>query len=176
MAQPRERLGVLREEPPAARDPLNQLLLDPRSHRCGAHARDSSDRGIRVRWPTTIGLSALGVASALSLLGHAGWAQFVSALLYPVGFLAVILGRAQLFTENTLYPVVLVLEDRRHVAPTRPNFWSGVVAGWIIALIAWLVEAGVGHLLAWLAAVTAGNIIGGVLIVAVLNVGQVRSH
>jgi formate/nitrite transporter FocA (FNT family) len=124
----------------------------------------------------TIGLSALGVASALSLLGHAGWAQFVSALLYPVGFLAVILGRAQLFTENTLYPVVLVLEDRRHVAPTRPNFWSGVVAGWIIALIAWLVEAGVGHLLAWLAAVTAGNIIGGVLIVAVLNVGQVRSH
>jgi formate/nitrite transporter FocA (FNT family) len=101
----------------------------------------------------------------------------------------VILGRAQLFTENTLYPVVLVLEDRRHLLPTArlwavvlaanlagalvfallavetgaisadfqselvglgekalaggfwPNFWSGIFAGWIIALIAWLVEA-----------------------------------
>jgi formate/nitrite transporter FocA (FNT family) len=110
-------------------------------------------------------------------------------LFYPIGFIAVIIGRFQLFTENTLYPVVLVLTERRHVwttlrlwcvvllfnvvgaflfallightSSTQPKvqeemvklglgmvsaspaevFWSGVVGGWIIALVAWLVSA-----------------------------------
>jgi hypothetical protein len=33
----------------------------------------------------------------------------------------------------------------------------------------------VGHLLGWLSAVLAGNVVGGVMIVAVLNYGQVRA-
>ena len=33
-------------------------------------------------------------------------------MLYPIGFIAVIIGRAQLFTENTLYPVALILSER----------------------------------------------------------------
>ena len=37
-------------------------------------------------------------------------------------------------------------------------------------------DAGVGEVLGWLAAVTLGNVVGGVLIVAVMNYGQVRSH
>jgi formate/nitrite transporter FocA (FNT family) len=59
-----------------------------------------------------MGLTALGVAAALAVLGLGHWARFVSSMLYPIGFIAVIVGRAQLFTENTLYPVVLVLERR----------------------------------------------------------------
>jgi formate-nitrite transporter family protein len=36
--------------------------------------------------------------------------------------------------------------------------------------------AGVGGFLAWLAAVTLGNIAGGVVIVSILNYGQVRAE
>ncbi len=176
-----------------------------------------------------------------------------------------IIGRAQLFTENTLYPVALILSERRHVLDTarlwgvvflfnilganafaalatRTNalnsgihdnlvrlgmlgiqggaahiFWSGVIGGWIIALVAWMVTAshwtigqiaviwlmtfvvGIGHFshciassgeimaavfagsvtfahyLYWLSLATAGNILGGVLIVTLLNFGQVKA-
>ncbi|HZU43847.1 MAG TPA: formate/nitrite transporter family protein, partial [Terriglobales bacterium] len=73
----------------------------------------------------TMGLTGLGVASAQALLGRGTWQDFVSMLFYPVGFIAVIIGRAQLFTENTLYPVVLVLDERKHVLNTL-RLW-GVV-------------------------------------------------
>jgi formate/nitrite transporter FocA (FNT family) len=186
-------------------------------------------------------------------------------LLYPLGFLAVIIGRAQLFTENTLYPVVLVLREKRHLANTArlwaivfvtnvigaflfallaarttalPEgvraalvrlgtesvhrdigeiFFSAIVGGWIIALVAWLVSAsqwsiaqiavtylltylvGLGHFAhciagsgegltawaagsvsmiefaRWLLLATLGNIIGGVVIVSLLNYGQVAA-
>jgi formate/nitrite transporter FocA (FNT family) len=137
----------------------------------------------------TMGLTGLATAIARADLGTSGTAQFVTNLLYPVGFIAVILGRAQLFTENTLYPVALVLSERRHYLATlrlwaivlvsncigtlafaalavrsdalRPNyveslvaigldvanhsaatiFWSAIIGGWIIALVAWLVTA-----------------------------------
>jgi formate/nitrite transporter FocA (FNT family) len=137
----------------------------------------------------TMGLTGLATAITRAELGTAGWAQFVTALLYPVGFIAVILGRAQLFTENTLYPVALVLSERRHYFATlrlwaivlvcncigalafaalavrtqalQPKyvdslvaigienanhslssiFWSAIIGGWIIAMVAWLVSA-----------------------------------
>ena len=57
-------------------------------------------------------LTGLGVASVRALIGDGQWPQFISYFIYPVGFIAVISGRAQLFTENTLYPVILVLEER----------------------------------------------------------------
>lgn len=137
----------------------------------------------------TLGLTGIGVASMRALVGDGGWQQLVSYLIYPVGFIAVIIGRQQLFTENTLYPVVLVLDERRHLVETlrlwavvfvsnvlgalafatlamgttalRPEissrlvafgleaargtfahfFWSGVIGGWLIALVAWMVTA-----------------------------------
>jgi formate/nitrite transporter FocA (FNT family) len=100
----------------------------------------------------------------------------------------VILGRSQLFTENTLYPVALVLAEKKHFwktmrlwgvvlpsnvlgalafaaiagltgalhpdmvsalsqlglealhHPAQTIFWSGVMGGWIIATVAWLVS------------------------------------
>lgn len=137
----------------------------------------------------SMGVSALGVALVLAQLGDSAGAEALAYLLYPLGFLAVILGRQQLFTENTLFPVALVLEERRHLpalvklwltvlvaniigtalfsalavlTPALPEgargelaglgveaaghgigtiFWSGVVGGWLIALVAWLVTA-----------------------------------
>jgi len=208
-----------------------------------------------------MGLSGLGVAAALT----EGASSTVAYLLYPIGFLAVILGRAQLFTENTLYPVAVSIDDHRRTGATARlwaivfaanilgallfallavrtgalapelerevrtlgeeavgggfavTFWSGVLGGFVIATVAWIVEAvedsagrvmsifaltfvvGLAHLdhcvasavyvfadavdggtdpgqvAEWLTAATLGNIAGGVLIVALLNYGQVRS-
>ena len=234
-------------------------------------ARDELDRNSRalafsgVAGGLTMGLTGLGVAAAQAVLGKGPAQNFIALLFYPIGFIAVIIGRAQLFTENTLYPVVLVLDEHKHVWNTlrlwgvvfasnligsalfallacrtgalEPKivnalsglgldmvsqsaanaFWSGVVGGWLIALLAWLVSAshwtigqvaivwllsflvGLGHFshciassgeilssvvtgnlplarfFYWLLPATAGNIIGGVFIVSLLNWGQVKA-
>jgi formate-nitrite transporter family protein len=136
-----------------------------------------------------MGLTGLGVAAVHAAVGEGKMQEFISLLFYPLGFISVIIGRAQLFTENTLYPVALILSERKHVLDTlrlwivvfisniigagvfaalmvrTPSlkgeiaqqlvtlgqnavagphshiFWSGVVGGWIIALMAWIVTA-----------------------------------
>ena len=215
----------------------------------------------------TMGLTGLSVACVRGIVGPGSWQELASMLVYPIGFIAVIIGRAQLFTENTLYPVVLVLDERnpRHIrnlvrlwavvfftnvlgalafaalaikTPALPGevaqalvelgtksvqhpasyfFWSGVIGGWLIALVAWVVTAshwtigqlvmvwlltfvvGVGHFshciatsgeilaaalagqvsadayLHWLLLATLGNIAGGVVMVSLLNYGQVKA-
>jgi formate/nitrite transporter FocA (FNT family) len=136
-----------------------------------------------------IGLSALGPSIVLALLGTTPGAQMIARMFYPMGFIVVMIGRSQLFTENTLYPVALVLAEKREALntlrlwsvvlpsnvagalvfaalcaltpalspgvvsqlsqlgldalakPTPAIFWSGVMAGWIIATAAWLVSS-----------------------------------
>jgi len=136
-----------------------------------------------------MGLTGLSVALALSYLGNSPVARFISFCFYPIGFIVVIIGRAQLFTENTLFPIVLVLDERKHLLATlrlwglvfasnvagavffgwllmktgalAPNFSDalaglgteaaqghftlifakGVIGGWLIALVAWMVTA-----------------------------------
>ncbi|HVN17991.1 MAG TPA: formate/nitrite transporter family protein [Dongiaceae bacterium] len=88
----------------------------------------------------TMGLTGLGVASIRAMIGGEGWSGLVAYLAYPIGFIAVIIGRAQLFTENTLYPVVLVLEDRRHFGRML-RLWgvvfiANVFGAWLFALLA----------------------------------------
>lgn len=137
----------------------------------------------------TMGLTAIAVAAVRAILGDGGWQNLIAYMVYPIGFIAVIIGRQQLFTENTLYPVVLVLDERRwlikmlrlwavvftsniagalvfaalasYTTALKPEirdqlillgshavegnfthlFWSGVVGGWLIALVAWMVSA-----------------------------------
>ncbi len=136
-----------------------------------------------------MGLTGLSVAILMSMVGSTPAGKLVAFFFYPLGFMVVILGRSQLFTENTLYPVALVLAERKHLwktlrlwaivfpsnilgallfallavktgalspefvahltdlGATAANitashaFWSGVVGGWIIATVAWLVSA-----------------------------------
>src|SRR3977135_2823788 len=66
----------------------------------------------------TLGFSGLAAAGAGALGGGAASAELLGALVYPIGFVATIIGRAQLFTENTLYPMTLVLDERKHVRAT----------------------------------------------------------
>ena len=74
----------------------------------------------------TMGLTGLSVAAVRATIGTGGWADVASFLFYPIGFIAVIIGRGQLFTENTLYPVILVLDERKR----RDEFISRVNAAY----------------------------------------------
>ncbi len=85
------------------------------------------------------GLTA-GFAIVLTLIGHAtGSAQFpnntfLAALLYPIGFIYIILGRYQLYTENTLPPVKLVLMRLASI-PLLLRLWGIVLFSNILGTI-----------------------------------------
>jgi formate/nitrite transporter FocA (FNT family) len=70
-----------------------------------------------------MGLSGLGSAVILVAVGDGVVPHLLVSLLYPLGFIVVIVGRAQLFTENTLFPVILVLHRRRHLRNTL-RLWT----------------------------------------------------
>ena len=97
---------------------------------------------------TSAGLAWSGVAAGLSMgfslvaegllrqrLPDAPWRPLISKLGYSVGFLFVVLGRQQLFTENTLTPILPALDH-----PSVKNFLN-VGRLWIIVLIANLLAA-----------------------------------
>ena len=68
------------------------------------------------------GLSMSFSLLAMAVLGlqlpDAGWRELVVYLGYPVGFVMVVLGRQQLFTENTITVMLPVIAE-----PTARNFW-----------------------------------------------------
>ncbi|MGH8162575.1 MAG: formate/nitrite transporter family protein [Gammaproteobacteria bacterium] len=135
----------------------------------------------------SMGFSFLARSLLAYYLPHAPWAPVVSDLGYSVGFLIVILGRQQLFTENTLTPILVLLRRKNadcllrtlrlwgivllantsgallfalvvakttlfgpdihatldavsiHVFAAFPvTLLRGIFAGWLIALIVWL--------------------------------------
>src|SRR3954471_24021441 len=54
----------------------------------------------------SMGFSLLGQALLRAPLGDAPWVPLISRLGYALGFVLVILGRQQLFTEKTLTPII----------------------------------------------------------------------
>jgi formate/nitrite transporter FocA (FNT family) len=82
---------------------------------------------------------AAGLSISFSLLSQAilqhhlpdrSWRPLVSSFGYPVGFLMSVLGRQQLFTENTITVVLPVA-----ASPTLPNF-GRLIRIWAIVLLA----------------------------------------
>ena len=65
----------------------------------------------------------------------AHWRPLVAKFGYSVGFLIVILGRQQLFTENTLTPILPLLQRKEHATV------GNVLRLWIIVLLANLIGA-----------------------------------
>jgi formate/nitrite transporter FocA (FNT family) len=63
-----------------------------------------------------------------SLAGATDRAPLLEAALYPLGFVFIIVGGYQLYTENTLPPVVLVLE-RLMSLPKLLSIWAVVLLG-----------------------------------------------
>lgn len=82
-----------------------------------------------------MGFSALGTALGVALMGASPSAHLVACLFYPLGFIVVIIGRAQLFTENTLYPVALVLAEKRELWNTL-RLWSIVLPANVVGAFA----------------------------------------
>jgi formate/nitrite transporter FocA (FNT family) len=71
-----------------------------------------------------ISFSVIALAVVGALTGGVGLLAFIA---YPIGFLIVILGKEELFTENTVTPVAVSLTDRS----TVPN----VLRMWAILLV-----------------------------------------
>lgn len=67
-----------------------------------------------------ISFGAVAMAVVGAMTGGIGLAAL---LVYPVGFLIVIIGRAQLFTENTVTPVVVVLSNASRL-PNMLRLWA----------------------------------------------------
>jgi formate/nitrite transporter FocA (FNT family) len=98
---------------------------------------------------------AAGLAMGLSflteaLLKHylpadAHWAPLVVKLGYAVGFMVVILGKQQLFTENTLTPIIPLMHER------TAEKLGKVVTLWFFVLLGNLLGA---HVIAWFFAAT----------------------
>ncbi len=213
----------------------------------------------------SMGFSLVGTGILRTYMPDAPWRTLVENFGYTLGFLIVVLGRQQLFTENTLTAILPVLDDPdkskklvqmarlwgivlvtnligaaafaqvcahssifpEHVKAAflqiglqalHPTFGEifgrGILAGWLIALMVWLLPAanaqrawiviiitwlvgaaGLSHIIAgsvealyavsagawpwtqyvinFLVPVFLGNCVGGVLLVAILNYGQV---
>lgn len=77
----------------------------------------------------SMGFSFLAMALIRAALPDAPWRILASAVGYTLGFLIVVLGRQQLFTESTLTAVLPVLTERRWSGvPTLLRFWAVVLA------------------------------------------------
>jgi formate/nitrite transporter FocA (FNT family) len=88
----------------------------------------------------SMGMSLVVEGLLQTHLPETPWRLLVVRLGYPFGFLMVVGGRQQLFTENTLSPIIPLLERR-----DRATFWK-VVKLWAAVLLANLTGA---HIAAW---------------------------
>jgi formate/nitrite transporter FocA (FNT family) len=77
----------------------------------------------------SMGFSFVAMGLLHALLPHAGWSKLLVALGYSVGFLIVIVGRQQLFTENSLTPIIPLLQ-----APSGATLFK-VCRLWAIVLV-----------------------------------------
>jgi formate/nitrite transporter FocA (FNT family) len=93
----------------------------------------------------SMGFSFVGEALFRTYLPEAPWRPLITNLGYPLGFLIVIVGRQQLFTENTLTAIIPLLA-RRNLA----TLWQ-VLRLWSVVLAANIAGA---HIFAWVIAAT----------------------
>jgi formate-nitrite transporter family protein len=126
--------------PATGRAVRDVLSADETFQRLTATADEEFQRTVR-----QLIFSGLGAGLALGMvfLGRSAGAAAVgdyealaANLLYPIGFIIVVIGRYQLYTENTLTPVTLVL-TRVASVPSLLRLWAivfgaNVVGAWIL--------------------------------------------
>lgn len=88
----------------------------------------------------SMGFSFVGEALFRTYVPDVVWRPLITNLGYPLGFLIVVIGRQQLFTENTLTAIIPLLA-RRNMA----TFWQ-VLRLWAVVLAANIAGA---HAFAW---------------------------
>jgi formate/nitrite transporter FocA (FNT family) len=77
----------------------------------------------------SMGFSLIAMGVLRTFLPNAPWRPLLVSFGYSVGFLIVILGRQQLFTENTLTPVLPLLHNRDRETLLRLLRLWGIVLG-----------------------------------------------
>ena len=90
-----------------------------------------------------ISFSAVALAVVGAMTGGVGLAAILA---YPLGFLIVILGRAQLFTENTVTPVAVALTDARSI-PNMLRLWVVVFVANVLGAVVFSAVIVYGHIL-----------------------------
>lgn len=104
---------------------------------------------LRRTWPVTVvtgvvaGLEVgLGVLALLYVKQQTG-SQALAGLAFSIGFVALLLGRSELFTEGFLTPVAVVAAKRARVVDAL-KLWAGILAGNLAGgmLIAWFAMRG----------------------------------
>ena len=91
-----------------------------------------------------LGFSPLAQALFHSHLPDTDWRPLVTSLGYTLGFIIVILGQLQLFTENTITAVCPVLDD-----PCRESF-SALAQLWVLVFTFNVIGAGTFGWILWL--------------------------
>jgi formate/nitrite transporter FocA (FNT family) len=91
-------------------------------------------------WAAVAGGLSMGFSFLVEALLHAhlpdsDWRPLITKLGYPVGFLIITLGSQQLFTENTITPIVPALVEK------SARIWRKVAALWFVVLAGNLVGA-----------------------------------
>ncbi|MEF2553592.1 formate/nitrite transporter family protein [Aurantimonas sp. A2-1-M11] len=95
-----------------------------------------------------ISTSVLSKGFLASILPPANWATGISNLGYTVGFLIVILGRMQLFTENTITPILpLFIAPTWHKFNKTVRLWGIVFAANMVGCAAAALMLVFGHIL-----------------------------
>ena len=84
-----------------------------------------------------ISLSVLGEAIFRTYLPDAGWRFLLENLGYSLGFIAVIMGRMQLFTENTITTVLPLMQERSlNILCRLMRLWAVVLGANVIGAFA----------------------------------------
>ena len=83
----------------------------------------------------SMGFSLVGQGLLRAYLPDVSWRPLIANFGYSLGFLIVVLGRQQLFTENTLTAILPLLAH-----PNRHTIWR-VIRLWLIVLVANIVGA-----------------------------------
>jgi formate/nitrite transporter FocA (FNT family) len=92
----------------------------------------------------SMGFSLVAEGLLRSRLPDAPWRDLVAHLGYTFGFLVVVLGRQQLFTENTLTPILPLLYHRDAATVGKvARLWGAVLAANIAAT--WVFAAVIAH-------------------------------
>jgi formate/nitrite transporter FocA (FNT family) len=86
----------------------------------------------------SMGASLVGTGVLHTFLPNVPWRTLIENLGYTLGFLIVILGRQQLFTENTLTAILPVLDD-----PDKPKKLLQMLRLWTIVLLTNLIGAAI---------------------------------
>jgi formate-nitrite transporter family protein len=119
---------------------IHENILDDAEEELGRPVTELSLSGLAAGMSISFSfLTNAFLASRLAPENHA----VAAALTYPIGFIFVVLGRHQLFTENTLEPVIPLLERRSDASLAKVlRLWSIVLpANLVGALIVSLVLA-----------------------------------